>query len=130
MNKVVKIIAVITVLITTVFITLVNYLDSMDWDYVSSKKSPNGRYGLYLYNYLSDGDTHAPYGQYIFFNPEYRVVNPNRSDVIFAGSCGENVGYSWVSNTEIKIVCPAQEIDSIRTRSERIFGIKVNLQSQ
>lgn len=125
----IKIITLLGIAISIAFFTLVFLFDSGSWEQLSTKQSPDGKYSLYLYNYNSDGDTHAPYGQYIFFHPEYKISNPIKSDVIFAGYC-ENISYTWVSITEIKIICKTQDTKNIRTQSNKIFGINVNVQTQ
>ncbi|MFT6138717.1 MAG: hypothetical protein ACJAUJ_001812 [Salibacteraceae bacterium] len=130
MKNLIKIIISFALVIFIAILAAIYLLDSMDWDYVSSKKSPSGQYGLYLYNYQSDGDTHAPYGQYIFFHPEYRITKPIKSDVIFAGYCKGGTEYSWASDMEINITCQAQDSKNIRTQSNKIFGIKVNVHTQ
>ena len=130
LSKVIKIIIALAALVLVIFITLSRYISEVEWEYISSNISPNGKYGVYLYNYQSDGDEHAPYGQYLFFKPEYRIANPLEGNVIFAGYCGVGLSYSWVSDMEIRIICPNLKEEDVRTVSNKIFGIHVKLLAQ
>ena len=127
MKRIFKIIIFLLVVGIIGVAVLFTYLDSFYWDKKSSMESPDGKFNIHEYNYMSDGDRHAPYGKYLFLQKSLSPIPGYKSYVIFAGYCDNSFNFSWVSNNQININCKTNEPDSIRTYSNKAFGVRINV---
>ena len=129
-KKIILTIFILVVIAICVVAILVFTYYPNEWQFVSSKASPNNKNALYLYNNVSDFDRHAPYGQYVFFSQQATFKKASDGHIIFAGYCQEPIEFAWQSNEQINIICINSDSNKIRTSSNKVLGINVNLQTQ
>lgn len=99
----------------------------IDWERMSSAKSPNGKYTVVYYRSNSEAG-HAPYGDHLVIESWKSFPSAHSGETFFAGYCGNEFDFEWVGNEKIKISCPtANEENAIRTRAILVHGISVEL---
>lgn len=99
------------------------FLFKLDWTFVSSAESPNGRHVIKYYQSTSEAG-HAPYGDNLVIESWGTFPSPRSSETFFAGYCGKGFEYQWADDENIEIQCTTNS-DSIRTQAIMIHGIKV-----
>lgn len=102
---------------------LIYFLDGLDYDVSSNKRSPNGNYLLTEVLSTSEGG-HAPYGEHLILSRK-AVDTPDEGCVIFAGYC-KSLSYSWKSDAEITISCSGLDTENVMSSAVKAHGIQVN----
>ena len=107
--------------------TLMHFIGSIRYEFISSKGSPDGRFVITELRSTREG-AHAPYGQHLVLSTG-ELATPDKGHVIFAGYCS-TLSYSWSAKDEIIIACddPVLDTDPVRTKSTRAFGIEIKHQ--
>jgi len=111
-------------------ISLSIYLKGFYWDSVTSKVSPQKEYIIHEYKYGSDTDLHAPYGSYLYIQPSSDIKPGYEGHLIFAGYCNKGLKYYWLTNSTINIICSTNQPNNIRTESNKVYGIKISVNSK
>ena len=119
------------VTVVAAFVALYVYgagaLYRLDWEKMSSEKSPDGKYTIEYYRSKSEAG-HAPYGDHLVIESWTSFPSPNSGETFFAGYCGNEFTFEWVGNDKIEISCPSlNEEGAIRTRAILVHGISVEL---
>ena len=127
MKKVLTYIAVLVMLAVVFFVASYFYVVDMHWIQISKSISPDTTLVIHEYNYASDGDSHAPYGTYLFLNSSFNLIIPRSGHIIFAGYCQEPFSYSWLNQDHININCKTIKTKDIRTLSSRAYGAKISV---
>ena len=126
MKRVIKSVAVILIVAAALLAVLSIVADRTEWDEVLREASPDGEKVVAAYNYMSDGDRHAPYGTYVFLQSQFLEMTPLDGYIIFAGYC-HKVSLNWASDKELEINCASVGEPNIRTQSISAFGISINV---
>lgn len=107
------------------FILGKRFLFDLDWELISSAKSPNGSFNIKYYRSKSEGG-HAPYGDNLVIESWKSFPNPRQGETFFASYCDNSLSYKWVGNGKIVINCkPGNEPH--RTQAITVHGIKVEV---
>ena len=97
--------------------------DGMDYQVLSTQKSPDGSRLLTHMKSMSES-SHAPYGDHLVLS-RWGVNTPDKGYVVFAGYC-ENLDYSWGSSEAISITCSGENKEElIKTLVKKAYGIRV-----
>ena len=111
----------------SLLISALLYYESTLWDEMSSKISPDGKWSITHYDYKTDTDRHAPYGNYLILRNTYLISRMTTGEhVIFGGYCPNSLEYEWISEKHIKITCTENDLPEIRTLSNQAYGIKID----
>ncbi len=103
-----------------------NYIfHNLDWVLVSSAKSPNGNFIVNHYQSQSERG-HAPYGDNFVISSWQSFPSAHNFETFFAGYCGSDASFKWLSDEEILINC-SQTNDPSKTKTSMVNGIKVTV---
>lgn len=120
--KLLSAVLVLAILGYVSFRVLDSLFDSMDYDQIGLKTSPDSRFVVTELRSNSEG-AHAPYGQHLVLGPR-AVTHPDQAHVIFAGYC-DDLQYQWVGPETIKVECATGERDPVRSLSSSAYGVAV-----
>jgi hypothetical protein len=103
-----------------------NFISSQNYELLSNKISPNGKYVITEYVSMTE-EGHAAYGQHLVIATKGVIQDPDHGHVIFAGYCDPAPNYYWGSNSNVVVECKVDSGRSIRTSANLAFGIKVEV---
>ena len=130
MKKVIITISALLILVTVTIFALVKFSEMSAWQLISKTKSPNSKFEVRVFRYISDLDRHAPYGYYVTIQPQRFNADGKRGHVAFAGYCKNEASIHWLSNESLDIICQIENEKDIRTLSTKTFGIDIQIRSK
>lgn len=129
MKKVVIIIFVLAGTLTGIIFLGYTYVVGSYWELLYQKESPDRTYGISVYRNNADYDRHAPYGYYIYLEGDISSQRED-ADLIFAGYCETEPRVHWDQPHLISIACATNDVNTVNTLMQRIYGIGIELNIQ
>lgn len=106
MKRIAKGLLVVALILAGLYIWLIFQLD---WQNISSKKSPSGEMVAYYLMSTSEAGE-APYGDHLILAPGYWPLGQYYGEVFFAGYCTGGLQYRWIDEHQLYIVCNAEKV--------------------
>lgn len=129
MKKVVIITCVLVATLTGIIFLGYTYVVGSYWELLYQKESPGRTYGISVYRNNADYDRHAPYGYYIYLE-KHMSAQREDADLIFAGYCEAEPRVNWEQQHLISIACATNNVNTVNTLMQRIYGIGIELNIQ
>lgn len=125
MRNLTLICSLLVLIIGGVYLTW-RFVTNIDWELISTSKSPNDKFTVKHYRSQAESG-HAPYGDHLIMQSWRSFPRAMQEEVFFAGYCGPEFSYTWVSNEEISIVCRADSAEGLQTVASVFQGIKLRV---
>ncbi len=96
----------------------------LNWQTVSSKETPGGKWIAY---HLQSGSEagEAPYGDHIVLASSYWPLGQYYGEVVFAGYCGNSLGYQWLDTHQLQLDCVGEKV---MKRPDTFKGVQIKYQ--